>query len=380
MLFNEIIGQAEVKQRLISTVLDSRISHAQLFLGPEGCGNLAMALAYTQFILCQNKQAGDSCGVCPSCVKNNKMAHPDVHYVFPVAATEKITGKPVSDYFMAEFRAEVIANPYLNLFEFLQILGVENKQGNISVEESSEILKKLNLKSYEADYKVMLIWMPEKLHPSASNKLLKILEEPPEKTLFLLVAENQDLMLRTVLSRTQLIKFVKIDDTDLTRHLMLKHELPENMAKQIAHLSDGNYNEALKLIHKEETDGFYIETFRNWMLLCYGRKLNETIKWVDSISTIGREVQKKFLSYSLRIIRESLLTNLGNTSLVRLTDEEKKFVTNFSKFTHLQNAAQLSEELSRAYFEIERNAAPKILFLDLSFRMFGLVRAAEQPN
>lgn len=375
MLFKDIIGQQEVKERLVSTANDGRISHAQLFLGPEGCGGLAMALAYAQYILCVNKVEGDACGVCPSCVKNNKMAHPDVHYVFPVATTKTVTSKALSHDFITEFRSEVIANPYLNLFDFLQVLGVENKQGNISVDESAEILKKLSLKSYEADYKVMIIWMPEKMNGSAANKLLKILEEPPEKTLFILVAESQDALLRTVLSRTQLVKLKKINDVDLTRHLMEKHGLSESLAKQTAHLADGNYNEALKLIHADESDSFYIETFRTWMLLCYGRKLNDTIKWVDTMVPLGREVQKKFLSYSLRIIRESLLTNLGSTSLVKLTAEEQKFVSNFSKFTHAQNTAQLFEELNKAYAEIERNAAPKILFLDLSFRLYGLVRA-----
>ncbi len=375
MLFKDIIGQQAVKQRLVATAKEGRISHAQLFLGPEGCGSLAMALAYAQYILCVNKENEDACGSCPSCVKNNKMAHPDVHYVFPVAATKAVTAKPVSNNFMAEFRSEVLANPYLNLFEFLQVLGVENKQGNISVEESAEILKKLNLKSYEADYKVMIIWMPEKMNGPAANKLLKILEEPPEKTLFILVAESQDALLRTVLSRTQLVKFVKIKDDDLIHHLQVKHGLSETVAKQTAHLADGNYNEALKLINTEESDSFYIETFRTWMLLCYGRKLTDTIKWVETMVPLGREVQKKFLSYALRIIRESLLTNLGSTSLVKLTAEEQKFVTNFSKFTHAQNAAQLFEELNKAYSEIERNAAPKILFLDLSFRLYGLVRA-----
>jgi DNA polymerase-3 subunit delta' len=376
MRFNQIIGQSEVKQGLIAAALEGRISHAQLFLGPEGCGNLAMALAYIQFILCNNRSETDSCGVCSSCVKNSKMVHPDVHYAFPVATTTKITAKAISDNFLPEFRAEVLANPYLNEFEFLQSIGVENKQGLISTEESAVILRKLSLKSYEADYKVMLIWKPEKLHVTASNKLLKILEEPPEKTLFLLVAESQDTLLRTVLSRTQLVKFTKINDADLIEHLVNRHGLSQNVAQQTAHLADGNYNEALKLIHADESDTFYIETFRTWMLLCYGRKLNETIKWVDTMVPLGREVQKKFLSYALRLVRESLLTNLGSHSLVKLTTEEQKFVQNFSKFTHLQNSEQIAEELNKAYIEIERNAAPKILFLDLSFRLYGLIRAA----
>lgn len=376
MLFKEIIGQSEIKSKLISTVKEGRISHAQLFLGPEGCGNLAMALAYAQYILCVNKTENDACGTCPSCVKNNKLVHPDVHYVFPVATNKKITGKPLSHHFMSEFRAEILGNPYLNLFEFLQIIEVENKQGNISADESNEIVKKLSLKSYEADYKILIIWMPEKLHTTASNKLLKILEEPPEKTLFLLVAESQDALLRTVLSRTQLVKMVKIADDDLIQHLIQHHQLSESQAKQTAHLADGNYNEALKLIHPEESEGYYIENFRNWMLLCYGRKLNETIKWVEEMASLGREVQKKFLSYGLRMLREGLLSNQGLTPLIKLTDEELKFISNFSKFTHPQNVPVMAEELNKAYLEIERNAAPKIVFLDLSFRLYGLVRAA----
>ncbi len=376
MLFSEIIGQAEVKSRLSANVAEGRISHAQLFLGPEGCGSLAMALAYAQYILCENRSDSDACGTCPSCVKNNKLVHPDVHYAFPVASTKTITTKPVSNDFMIEFRTEVLKNPYLNLFDFLQVLGIENKQGNISTEESAEILRKLSLTAFEANYKVMIIWMAEKMNPPCANKLLKILEEPPEKTLFILVAESQDAMLRTVLSRAQLVKFKKLGDEELTQQLMQKHGLSASMAQQTAHLADGNYNEALKLISSEEGDNFFIETFRTWMLLCYGRKLNDTIKWVETMVPLGREVQKKFLSYALRIIRESLLTNLGSTSLVKLTAEEQKFVQNFSKFTHLQNTQQIFDELNKAYAEIERNAAPKILFLDLSFRLYGLVRAA----
>lgn len=376
MLFSEIVGQQAVKERLIGSVNEGRISHAQLFLGPEGAGALALALAYAQYILCENKSETDSCGACPACLKNNKMAHPDVHYAFPVATTNAVKTKPVSDNFIHEFRTEVLRNPYLNLFEFLQVLGIENKQGNIGVEESSEILRKLNLKSYEANYKVMIIWMAEKMNPACANKLLKILEEPPEKTLFILVSESQDALLRTVLSRTQLVKINKLDDNEIANQLQLQHNQSDSLAKQIAHLANGNYNEALQLIQHEENDTFYIETFRTWMLLCYGRKLNDTIKWVDTMAPLGREVQKKFLSYAMRIIRESWLTNMGNTDLVKLTDEEKKFVTNFSKFTHQQNTQQLFEELNKAYAEIERNAAPRILFLDLSLRLYSLVRAA----
>ena len=220
-----------------------------------------------------------------------------------------------------------------------------------------------------------MIWMPEKMNSTSANKLLKILEEPPEKTLFLLVAESQENMLRTVLSRTQLIKVKKINDEDIYSVLLQKHNLSDSIARQIAHLSDGNYNAAVHFIQAEESDNFYLETFRQWMLLCYSKKLNETIKWVDSIVPLGREVQKKFLSYGLRIIRESLLCNMGNHSLLKLSQEEQKFVTNFSKFIHVENTSAISDELNKAYEEIERNASPKILFLDVSFRLFALIKS-----
>ena len=378
MLFKEVIGQHEIKQRLLHTVNDGRISHAQLFLGPEGSGNLSLALAYAQYVMCTNKQADDACGECLACIKNNKMAHPDMHFVFPVATTKDITSKPICANFLPEFRVEILRNPYLNLFEWLESLGIENKQGLIGTEESGEILKKLNLKTYESEFKIMLIWFPEKLNYFSGNKLLKILEEPPEKTLFLLVAESQDAMLRTILSRTQLIKITKINDADLQQHLISKHNVSAAIAEQTAHLADGNYNEALKLLQTEETESFYMETFRKWMLLCYNNQIKDTIQWVDAIASVGREQQKKFLHYAMRIIREGLLLHLGNASLVKLTEDEKKFVSGFSKFTRKDNVLHLFEVLNKAYNEIERNAHPKILFLDLSFTLFGLVKPAKQ--
>ena len=206
MRFQDLIGQQETKQRLLQSVKEDRIAHAQLFLGQEGCGSLPLAIAYGQFINCTNRSELDSCGVCPSCNKYQKLIHPDLHFVFPTATTKEITKDPISDEFLTIWRTQLMENPYFGLLQWYAAIGIENKQGSISKNESLEILRKLNMKSYEAEYKVMIIWFPELMNVTAANKLLKMIEEPPDKTLFLLVAENTEYMLQTILSRTQLIK------------------------------------------------------------------------------------------------------------------------------------------------------------------------------
>lgn len=373
MFFNDVIGLGEVKERLVQTVASGRVSHAQLFLGSEGSGNLALAIAYAQFLSCGNRQEKDSCGTCPSCVKYQKLAHPDLHFVYPVATTKEVTSKPVSGDFISQWREAVLENPYMSLFDWLGNLGIENKQGNINAEESGEILKKLSLTTYESEYKVMIIWMAEKMNHFAANKLLKILEEPPEKTLFLLVVQEHDQLLNTIISRTQLVKIHKIPDEELKAALVEKHQLSAEQATMIAHLADGNYNAALHLMNDSENEKVNFSFFQSWMRSCYARKAVELTAWVDSISAIGREKQKNFLAYSLHMVRESLMMNLGANSLVKLGGNELEFVTRFSKFIHPNNGSELTEQLNKGISDIERNANPKILFLDLSFKVMELL-------
>ena len=374
MLFKDIIGQEAIKKRLIQSVCDNRVSHAQLFLGGEGYGQLALAIAYAQYISCENKTSDDSCGTCYSCIKYNKLVHPDLHFVFPVNTNKEITKDPVSDNFITGWREALGNNPYLSLDQWFEMIGIENKQGIISAKESNEIVKKLSLMTYESEYKVMIIWMPEKMNPSAANKMLKILEEPPDKTLFMLVCENQDQLLPTILSRTQLVKILRISDEALAKALVERHDVSTELASKVSFLAEGNYIEALKLLNQAEEVNYYSATFIQWMRLCFSAKMIEAIDWVESVSTIGRERQKNLLNYALHMVRESLVMNYTDKSRVKLNGEELDFLVKFSPYIHGANCIPLSEELNTAYFHIERNANPKILFLDLSIRVMKLLK------
>ena len=378
MLFKEIIGQQGVKERLIHSVKEGRISHAQLFLGPQGSGSLALAVAYAQYISCGNKQENDSCGECPSCVKYNKLIHPDLHFVYPVALSKDIR---VSTDKAKEWREAFLDNPYITLFGWFETLDAENKQAVIGVDESAEILRKLSLTTYEAEYKIMIIWQAEKMHPAAANKLLKILEEPPDKTLFLLVCENEDQLLRTIVSRTQLIKIPKIAESDLIKALVDRNGIAPEAAEGVAHLADGNFAEALSLISENENAGQNLASFQKLMRASIKFDPKAIITWIDEVSTAGRERQKNFLNYALHIMRESLILNYGDASLVKLGAEEKDFVKKFSPFIHANNIERFMDELNRAHFHMERNANAKILFMDMAFKfneLLNLPKSAER--
>jgi len=376
MLFKEIIGQQAVKDRLIRSIKEGRISHAQLFLGPEGSGSLALALAYAQYISCSDKQAEDSCGQCLSCVKYNKLVHPDLHFVYPVALSK--TNRVSSDL-ANNWREFFLDNPYITLFGWFETLDAENKQAVIGVDESVDILRKLNLTTYESEYKIMIIWQAEKMNQEAANKLLKILEEPPENTLFLLVCENEDQLLRTIISRTQLIKIFKINDIELINALIERHNVSPEVAKNIAHIADGNYSAALTLIDETENAKLNLLTFQKLMRISFKFDAKGVMAWIDEIAAAGRERQKQFLNYALRIMRESLIINYANGSLVKLSTEEENFVKNFSPFIHINNIEGIVEELNKAYYHMERNANVKILFMDLAIK-FNRLLNLQKPN
>jgi DNA polymerase III subunit delta' len=376
MLFKDIIGQADVKRRLIQSVKDSRLSHGQLFTGPEGSGALALAIAYIQYINCEAKGESDSCGSCPSCVKYNKLAHPDLHFIYPITSTKEVTGSEIkSEDFIFSWREAVISNPYLSLQNWYEALGVENKQGLINARDSDEVVKKLSLKAYEAEYKAMVIWMAEKMNVSAANKLLKILEEPPEKTIFILISEQFEQLLPTITSRVQLTKVKKIGDEELSLWLSEKHGISPQNAQQVAFLADGNYNLAKKILNEGGEDNFFTASFIDWMRMCYQAKVPDVIGWVEDISKIGREKQKSFFDYSLEMVRECLLLNYApDKNLNRINKNEGDFLKKFSPFIHGANCISITDEFNKASRDIERNANPKILFLDLSLRMMKLLR------
>jgi len=370
MQFSNIIGQQNIKAHLINTVRENRISHAQLFFGAEGYGTLPLALAYAQYINCQSPTETDSCGACSSCRRIAKLQHPDLHFVFPV-----IGDKAVSDQFIQKWRDFILANPYGNYNQWLDALDAGNAQGIIRVDEGREILRKLSMKSFEADYKTMIIWFPEKMNPETANKLLKLIEEPPEKTLFLLVAENTGFMLSTILSRTQLVKVPRISEDDLFIGLKERLNLNDAKARLISRMSEGNYNLAVEYNESSLDARQNFELFTQLMRLSYAGKFPEIIRWVDEISKLGREKQKGFLTYGLRLIRENLILNQKQPHLARLSDEEKDFATRFSAFIHPDNAPMISIEFDKAHLHILRNANPKILFLDLCIKLNQLLRA-----
>jgi len=374
MQFKEVVGQKSIKEKLIHTIKENRVSHAQLFLGAEGSGNLALAIAYAQYISCDNRQEDDSCGVCPSCIKYKKLVHPDLHFVFPVSTSKTVKKDPVSDDYISQWRETIVENPYINQNKWYEIIDVENKQGIINKNESYEILKKLNLKTFESEYKIMIIWLPEKMNAFAANKLLKLIEEPPAKTLFLLVSENSEQIIPTILSRTQLIKIPKVDKESMQNALNDRYGLVPEKAADIVHLANGNYFEAQNLINSSDEDSYNFDQFTLFMRLAYQRKVVEMIGWVDKISSIGRERQKNFLSYSIRLVRENFMLNLKNKELVHLTKKEQEFSEKFSQFINQENVQQLYEAMNRAYSDIEMNAYNKIVFLDMALKIIKLIR------
>ncbi len=374
MQFKEVVDHPKIKEQLIYTVEENRISHAQLFLGPEGSGNMALAIAYAQYIACTNKQGNDSCGVCSSCQKFKKLIHPDLHFVFPVNTSKTIKKNPVSDDYISQWRTALIENPYINQDKWYEIIEIENKQGVISKNESYEILRKLNLKTFESEYKFMIIWLPEKMNTYAANKLLKFIEEPPAKTLFFLVSENSEQILPTILSRTQLIKIPKIDNDSLYSALCDRLGVNPDKALDIAHLANGNYFEALNLARAGDEDYENLERFKSLMRLAYSRKIVEIIDWVDEIARIGREKQKGFLTYSLRLLRENFMLNIKRKEIVYLTQKEYIFSENFSQFIHQENVSKLYEVFNMAYADVGMNAYNKIVFLDVALKIVKLIR------
>jgi len=374
MKFNGVIGQDEIINKLTRSVKEERVSHAQIFAGPEGCGKLALAIAFAQYISCENKQGNDSCGTCPSCSKYSKLVHPDLHFVFPVI--NKGSGETVCDNFIAQWRDFVNKSPYFNLNQWLACIGVKNQQGLIYASEAGEIIKKLSLKTYESDYKIMIIWMPERMHSSTANKLLKLIEEPPDRTLFLLVSEEPDLILPTIMSRCQFVRIPSISRDALRENIKEVYKIDERKADVIAHLSQGNYLRATEFIEENESRKENMSSFIELMRLAYKRDIPAIAEWSEEIATRGREMQKGFLSFSLLQLRENYILNIAgnNDKLVFIEGKEAEFARKFNRFINNNNIAGLKTEFSSAYGHISANGNPKIIFLDLALRVAGLIR------
>jgi DNA polymerase-3 subunit delta' len=374
MLFRNVLGQEPVKKRLIQSVRDNRISHAQLFFGPEGTGKLPLAIAYAQYMCCEHPSEDDSCGSCPSCIKYNKLAHPDLHFAFPVVNTNRGAGKSVSDHFIEQWRETVTANPYISENQWYGVIDAENKQGFISRNESNEVLRKLSLKSYEAPYKVLIIWLAEKMNASAANALLKLIEEPPDRTVFLLVAEHTDQIIPTILSRTQMIRIAPLDEKAIRVGLQERFSGDEKLIEDVIRRSNGNFSTAVQLMESGEQEREHFEEFIFLMRKCYGREIIELHRWTEKVAGWGRERLKLFLSYALRMIRENFMLNLQQKEITYLSEREADFSMRFSPFIHQGNVFAMAAEFQRAIEHIEANGYAKLVLLDLAIKNILLLK------
>ncbi|MFK7001491.1 DNA polymerase III subunit [Flavobacterium oreochromis] len=379
MLFKEIVGHQHVKNHLLTSASHGRIPHAQLFVGPEGCGILRVAIAYAQYVLCQNKDFENQGGIDSCNIKFDHFSHPDLHFVYPTVTTEDVKSKPKSLDFLPLWREFLLEKPYGGLFDWYDKLGVGNKQGEIRVEDASEILKSLALKSYEGGYKILIIWMADKMNVAASNKLLKLLEEPTDKTLFILITENEEDLLQTIRSRCQVINFGKLSESAISRHLVEFEGIEEKEAMKIAHKSQGNYNKALQLSHHQNEDAPFEQWFVNWVRAAFRAKGNasaiqDLINWSEEIAKLGRENQKKFLTYCIELFRQALLLNYEAGDLVYYESGIQGFdLKKFAPFITGRNINEIYKELNDAIYHIERNGNSKIILTDLSIKLTRLI-------
>ncbi|MBB6499631.1 ATP-binding protein [Pedobacter cryoconitis] len=375
MQFKDIVGQEEIKHQLIQTVAENRVSHAQLFLSAEGSGALPLAIAYAQYINCLDRSPSDSCGTCSSCRKYERYIHPDLHFSYPFFASKDVK---IAVDVLEEWRVMMLSDPYTDLDIWRSQLSAENKQANINIAECHDIIKKLSYKAFEANTKVLIMWLPEYLEKEG-NSLLKIIEEPPANTLFLLVASNQEQILSTLLSRTQIVKIPKLSSKTIENYLMTNHSLSEEQASTYSFLADGNLIEAKSLAAQAHNDN--AEVFAEWLRMGYGNRVPDLINFVDQAASWGRENQKNFLKYGISFLRECSLLMSGADSLVKLPARTMDTAQKLSKHVlDLNMASAIISELEQAHYHIERNANPKILFLDVSLQLVKIIKFKTLPK
>lgn len=373
MLFKDIVGQNQIKERLIQSAKQNKVAHAQLFCGPEGVGKLALALAYAQYLNCLNPKDNDACGECSSCHKYAKLIHPDLHFVFPIVQKKKEKKELCNDY-LAEWRNFILTSPYRNLNQWLDFIKAENAQGMIYAKESDEILKKLSLKIYEGQYKVMIIWYPERMNQECSNKLLKLLEEPYGNTVFLLVSNNPDQIIGTIQSRAQRINIKAIDDISLKTKLQESYQLTDEVAENIAHLARGSYLKAVEVLEQSEDTELFHQLFVEMMRAAWLKNIKEIKRIAETLASVGREKQRSFIRYSLSMFREYFISNLHEESMVYLTPKEAQFGVKFAPFIHERNIIKFMEEFELADRHIEQNVNAKMVFLDLCLKVTLLIK------
>lgn len=372
MLFSDVVGQTELKRHLIEEIQQDKISHAQLFAGKSGYGTLPLALAFVQYLFCENRQSQDSCGICTSCRKVQTLQHPDLHFSFPTVQSISLT----SDGLLKEWREQILSEPYFDLNGWIRTIDDKERKPIISVHESAEILRKLNLRSFEGGYKVMIIWMAEEMNAATANKLLKIIEEPPSRTLFLLISESTDYILQTIISRTQLVKVPRITMEDLSAFLRKKHGQNPINADSIAARVEGNLIDAKEFLGNHEEETVNRELFINLMRVCYRKNVIDMLNWTEDVSVLSKERQKVFIKYSLHMFRQSMLRNYTEDQLTQVSEEEDKFLLNFSRFITGNNVYDFMKTFNDAHYHIDRNANGKLLFTNLCFQVMRFIHAA----
>lgn len=377
MKFADVIGQAQVKRRLLHAYSEGRIAHAIMFLGPEGNGAFPLALAFAQYVSCANRTEEDSCGACPTCRKITSLQFVDMFFTFPFFnKTDGGSEKTTCDDWMKEWREHIVINPYTGLDEWRDRLTKENKQLHISVYEASKVIQNLALRSFEGGHKFQFIWMAEYLKPETANKLLKIIEEPPANTIFILIAAGVENILPTIMSRVQTIHVPRIEDDEIVSALVAQN-IEAAKASEIAHFAHGDWNKAVRLSKSENSDEYYSQQFQTWMRMCFKKSMTWLVKWADEMHQLPREEQKHFLSYALDQIRQNLILNYTGDSIVRMNRNEKEFSDKFSPFINHLNSEQLMEEISEAFNDIARNAYTKLVLTDLSVRVHYLLNIKE---
>ncbi|MFD0863167.1 ATP-binding protein [Sungkyunkwania multivorans] len=375
MRFEEVLGQEHLKKHLIQSADKGRIPHAQLFVGPEGSGTLVAAIAYARYLICNKNSSSTDCHL-----KFDQLAHPDLHFAFPVNTNDRIKKHPVSNHFMGEWRQFLKEQPYGNLFDWLRLLGIEKKQGNIGVDEATDIVKKLSLKSFEGGHKVMIIWMAERLNSAASNKLLKLLEEPPKDTVFILIAIDEEQLISTIRSRCQVLHFARLPEAVIKEALIARNVNPIE-AQRLAHQSNGNFNKAVDLVNRDSEDLVFEQWFVSWVRSAFKAKgnkgaIHDLIAWGEEIAKTGRETQIKFLKFCLELFRQAMLLHYKAESLVFMQPSVENFeLKKFAPFVHENNVVEITEELQDAIYHIERNANSKIILTDLSIKLTRLLHS-----
>ncbi len=375
MYFSDIIGQEEIKAHIRRFVDENRLAHALLFTGPRGNGKLPLAVALAHYLLCDERNNGNACGSCPKCTKVNKLIHSDLHFVFPVIKKKSGSDSaPISDDYINEWRGIFTKNPYFTYADWLAELDIENQQPMIYERESSEILRKLSMQSREGGWKIVIIWLPEKMKEACSNKLLKIIEEPPKDTLFILVSEEPEKIIPTILSRTQRVHIPSLSDRDIATAMSARYGLTANDAERVAARSAGNWEQAESQLRVEADSEFYLDLFMKLMRIAYARNIREMKRWSEQVAAMGREKQKRLLDYCQRMIRENFIMNFKRSEMLYMSEKESEFSTRFSPYVNEKNIFGIVDELSQAQRHIEQNVNAKMVFFDMSLRMIVWIK------